>query len=498
MTECDVEEAVPVSPFSLIIFGGAGDLSRRKLFPTLFNAFSSGEFPQTFSIAAYGRQELDDGQFRSLVRQSIEEECPDHRADDLDSFLSRLYFLYGHFEKAEGYDRLATLIESLPDAEQLLYYLAVPEASYETIINQIAASSLPTEAGRVKIIIEKPFGKDLSGARRLNILVASAFREEQIFRMDHYLGKETVQNISFFRFANGIFEPIWNRNGIDSVQITVGEDIGIGHRGGFYERTGAIRDIFQNHLLQLLALVAMEPPTDFHAERVRDEKIKVLRSLRPVSIDEVADCSVVGQYAAGNIAGKKVLGYREEDRVDSASVVPTFFAAKVYIDSWRWAGVPFYLRTGKRFPVKGTEIILQFKQPPLKLFRDDCNPLEPSFLRIVIQPEEMIDLHIGVKYPEAANMLYPVDLRFSYRETFGTRAIPPYRRLILDAMRGDASLFVRQDDVEASWSFTDPFVSYWESRDSIPFYPAGTWGPGEAHDLIEREGRHWIEPLGVK
>ncbi len=487
--ECDGEENEDVKPFSLVLFGGAGDLSRRKLFPTIFNAFLAGNFPEVFSIIAYGRQDLDDDRFRGLIAEAIGEEISGADPDALDSFLSHLYFLYGHFEEPSGYEDLWERVSGLPGNEQILYYLAVPEGVYSTIISSIGSSSLPRERERTKIIIEKPFGRDLASAIKLNSLLATVFREEQVFRMDHYLGKETVQNIIFFRFANGIFEPVWNRNGIDSVQITVAEDMGIGHRGGFYEKTGAIRDIFQNHLLQLLSLVAMEPPTDFRAERVRDEKIRVLRSLRPVSAKDAAHCSVTGQYSPG---------YRKEERVDPDSTVPTFFAAKVYIDTWRWAGVPFFLRTGKRLPAKATEIIVQFSQPPLKLFRDDCRPLEPSFLRIVIQPEEMIELHLGVKYPEAANMIYPVNLRFSYQETFGVASIPPYRRLLLDALRGDASLFLRQDDVEASWRFTDPFIEYWESQGEVDLYPEGSWGPEAAEQLIRGEGRKWILPLSGK
>lgn len=486
LTECSGEEPAAVRPFVLVIFGGAGDLSRRKLFPTLYNAFRAGGFPETFSIIAYGRQDLDDSAFRELAGGAIAEHGSGAAPEEMEPFLSNCYFLYGNFEEAEGYRRLGERISGLPGSGNLLYYLAVPEGVYETIISGIGGSPLPREPERVKIIIEKPFGRNLAGARQLNSLLATFFSEEQIFRMDHYLGKETVQNIIFFRFANGMFEPVWNRNGIDSVQITVAEDIGIDHRGGFYEKTGAIRDIFQNHLLQLLSLVAMEPPTDFHAERVRDEKIKVLRSLRPVAKEEASCCSAAGQYAPG---------YRLEERVDPGSTVPTFFAAKVHIDTWRWAGVPFYLRTGKRLPVKATEIIIQFRQPPLKLFRDDCRPLEPSFLRIVIQPEELIELHLGVKYPEAVNMIYPVNLRFSYRDTFGLSTVPPYRRLILDAMRGDASLFLRQDDVEASWRFTDPFVEYWESMKSVELYPEGSWGPQAAADLIEKDGRKWVVPV---
>jgi glucose-6-phosphate 1-dehydrogenase len=482
LVECDMEEKEPLQPFLLVIFGGAGDLARRKLFPTLYSAWKGGDFPEIFSILSYGRQDLDDTQFRELLAHSLPGED-----EDREQFLEKLYFLYGNFEDQQGYSDLNKRIQELPGRNHILYYLAVPEAAYADIIGNISASSLPVDSRRVKIIIEKPFGRDLSGARKLNSLVASTFLEKQVYRMDHYLGKETVQNIIFFRFANGIFEPVWNRNGIDSVQITVAEDMGMDNRGGFYEKTGAIRDIFQNHLLQLLSLVAMDPPPGFQAERIRDEKIKVLRSLRPVEEHEVPGCSAAGQY----------IGYRDEDRVDSQSNVATFFAARVHIDTWRWAGVPFFLRTGKRLAAKSTEIVIQFKQPPLKLFRDDCRPLEPSFLRIVIQPEERIELHLGVKYPEASNMIYPVDLAFSYNETFGSPSVPPYQRLILDALAGDPSLFVRQDDVEASWSFTDPFVAYWEKSGTVEPYKAGTWGPEQAEQLVEKDGRSWILPHGT-
>jgi glucose-6-phosphate 1-dehydrogenase len=326
----------------------------------------------------------------------------------------------------------------------------------------------------------------------LNRTVHRVFEESQIFRMDHYLGKETVQNIIFFRFANSIFEPLWNRNYIDSVRITVAEDIGVGSRGRFYEKTGAIRDIFQNHLLQLLSLIAMEPPAGLRADQVRDEKVKVIESLRPVSPESAPEVSVAGQYGSGEIGGQELRGYRDEENVSPGSTVPTFFAAKIHVDNWRWAGVPFYVRTGKRLPRKVTEVLIQFGQPPLKLFRDDCTPLEPTYLSLTIQPKESITLHIGVKYPESTDMIHPVDLSFSYTDIYDKEKISPYERLLRDCLAGDQSLFVRQDDVEAAWSYTDPFVSYWEDVQDIPAYRAGTWGPEAAESFIGKDGRSWI------
>ena len=497
MQQCDISSDYShISPFVFVIFGGAGDLARRKLLPTIFSMYLRGILPDEFKIISFGRQDLSDEDYRGLIRDSIEasDEVGSPEPDKLEAFLPHLLFVYGHFEVPEHYNDLERRVREASKRYNLdvVYYLSIPSTLYQQVISLIADSELPTKAEGIRIIIEKPFGKNLPTALELNQTVNRAFREDQVFRMDHYLGKETVQNIIFFRFANSIFEPLWNRNYIDSVQITVAEDIGVTRRGRFYDQTGAIRDIFQNHMLQVLSLIAMEPPDSFKSRQVRDEKVKVIRSLRPVDYQDVGKLSVAGQYSRGEINGTPVDSYREEENVDPESVVPTYFAAKVYVDNWRWAEVPFYLRTGKRLPRRLTEVVIRFRQPPLKLFKDDCTPLDASRLILTIQPEEKINSHLGVKYPESNNLIVPVDLGFKYSDYFDRTYVSPYERLLRDCLGGDQALFVRQDGVEASWEFVDPFVAWWEKCDCIEFYSAGSWGPAGADEFIQRDGRQWI------
>ncbi|MFW6274859.1 MAG: glucose-6-phosphate dehydrogenase [Spirochaetota bacterium] len=497
MPRCDIgTDYAHINPFVFVIFGGAGDLARRKLLPTIFSMFLRGNLPDEFRIVSFGRQDLSDADYRTIIKENIEasDEVGSPEPEKIDQFLSHLYFSYGHFEEPDHYNQLEKKVRTQSNEYNLdvLYYLSIPSTLYQLVISQIADSKLPTKAKGIRIVIEKPFGKNLPTALELNQTVNRAFREDQVFRMDHYLGKETVQNIIFFRFANSIFEPLWNRNYIDSVQITVAEDIGVTRRGRFYEKTGAVRDIFQNHLLQVLSLIAMEPPDSFRSRQVRDEKVKVIRSLRPVSFQEVPKVSIAGQYIGGKINGTEVQSYREEENVDPSSTMPTYFAAKVHIENWRWAEVPFYLRTGKRLPRRVTEVVIRFRQPPLKLFRDDCTPLDASRLILSIQPEEKITFHLGVKYPESSNLIVPVDLGFKYSDYFDRTYVSPYERLLRDCLAGDQSLFVRQDGVEASWEFADPFVSWWEECDCIEFYQAGSWGPESADEFIGRDGRQWM------
>lgn len=482
-------------PFVFVIFGGAGDLARRKLLPTLFSMYSRGNMPDEFEIIAFGRQELDHDQYRQLIVEALAEsdEIGSPSQEQIGEFVRRLHFAYGHFEITAHYNDLNRLVaeKSRNYTMRVIYYLSIPSVLYNQVIRTIDESDLPVYPEGTSIIIEKPFGRNTATALELNSTVNSVFKETQVFRMDHYLGKETVQNIIFFRFANSIFEPLWNRNHIDHIQITVAENIGVGHRGRFYEKTGAIRDIFQNHMLQVLALVTMEPPTSFRAQSVRDEKVKVLRSLHPVSYDEVASVSIAGQYGGGTMAGTEVKAYREEENVSRESTIPTFFAARIHLDNWRWAGVPIYVRTGKRLPRKVTEVVVKFKQPPLKLFKDDCIPLDATTIVLTIQPEEQIQIKMGVKYPESSNLIVPVNMSFRYNEVFDRTYVSPYERLLRDCLGGDQSLFVRQDAVEASWEFSDPFVAWWEECCSLEVYPAGSWGPRGARDLIERDGRRW-------
>ncbi len=477
-----------VRPFILVIFGGAGDLAKRKLLPTLFDLYRKGKLPGKFTVIGFGRQNMDDNSYRILVGDLLGTFGSDNKT--IADFLQHLKFAFGNFEDVVSYDMLRERVESVDSGQEIFYYLSVPGAIYGDITRKIGESGLD-RSGRVRLILEKPFGNDLSTAIDLNRLIHQTFGESQIFRMDHYLGKETVQNILFFRFSNSIFEPMWNRLYIDNVQITVAEDIGIEHRGNFYEKTGIIRDMVQNHILQLIALVAMEPPPTLDSEAIRDEKVKVFRSFRPMDEAAILESTVTGQYGSGSIEGENVPAYRDEMNVDSKSNVPTFFAARFCIDNWRWAGVPFFVRTGKRLARKLTEIVIQFRQPPLRLFQENCRPLRANNLKLTIQPKEEIQLHFGVKYPESRNMIYPVDMDFCYCDYFGNPSLPPYERLVNDALSGDQSLFVRQDGVEAMWEFVDPLIRTWEKREPL-IYPAGSSGPTKSDELLKGENREWL------
>jgi glucose-6-phosphate 1-dehydrogenase len=376
----------------------------------------------------------------------------------------------------------------------VLYYLAVPAAVMPMILERMKRNELCKNFFNVKVIIEKPFGHDRESAVELNKALVGGFDEDQVYRLDHYLGKETVQNIIFFRFSNPIFEQIWNRHYINNVQITVAESIGIEHRGQFYEQTGVVRDIVQNHLLQIIALIAMEPPVSFAAEAIRDEKIKVYRSIPAIDPTAVSECAARGQYGPGDNDGVKMAGYRQEEGVAADSITPTFMAARLAIDNWRWAGVPFYIRAGKRLKQRLTRICIQFSQPPLKLFGTSEGDLEPNALVLTIQPEEKIELRFGVKYPYEQDKIYMTDLSFSYKDVFNMETHSAYERLIVDAIKGDLTHFVSQDGIEAMWDIVDPVNKFWEGTnpDDFPNYTAGTWGPAEADKLLTTDGRHWI------
>ncbi len=495
---CEVPtEDFKLGPFTMLIFGGTGDLSRRKLLPTLYHLFREEEIFTDFSIIGLGRRELSDEEYRSYIRQALDKFIPESIDDkSFEEFSRHLFYLPTRFE--DEHERLCERISKIGDREEknnLLYYLAVAPAVAKNIIEKLDQYNMCKGKYNAKIIIEKPFGSDRASAIQLNQFIQKHFDEDQIYRIDHYLGKDTVQNIIFFRFGNSIFEPLWNRRYIDHIQLTVAESMGIEHRGAFYEQAGVVRDIVQNHIMQLMALVAMEPPVGFEADLMRDEKIKVFKTIRPLDEEYIYQFTVRGQYGPGKIDGEPVPAYREEENVSHVSNTPTFFAAKLYIDNWRWAGVPFYIRTGKRLKKRSTEIFIQFKQPPLRLLGRTCDVLTPNALIFSIQPEEEISLQLSVKYPGMHNHPHVVNMNFNYEETFNFKMHSAYERLIIDAIKGDLTLFARQDGVEAMWSVVDPIVSRWESipAKDFPNYAAGSWGPEAAAELIERDGRRWRE-----
>ena len=498
---CDIPQAeVRVNPFSLVIFGGTGDLSKKKLLPALFHIYLGKEFPEKFSILGVGGSPLSDEEYRGVVEKALRG-SGEVRFDEekWTGFRSHLSYLSGNLEEEETYQRLRhtfdrVLFPTQDGRQEVVYYMALPPQTTPTAVKGLSAHGLSKSPLNTKIIVEKPFGRDSSSAAQLNRLLTEAFEERQIYRIDHYLGKETVQNIIFFRFSNSIFEHLWNRNNIDNVQITVSEDLGIENRARFYEQAGVVRDIVQNHILQLIGLIAMEPPVGFEADFIRDEKTKVFRCLHPMSKEQITQFTVMGQYGPGKIGGKDVPGYRQEKGVSARSNTPTFFAGVFYIANWRWAGVPFCVRTGKRMAKRITEIAIQFDQPPLKLFGRACDVLEPNVLLLTIQPDEKISLRFGVKVPNRSNQIYPIDMKFSYGETFQSTPPPAYERLLLDCLKGDLTLFVRQDQIEAMWEAVDPIISFWENQPprDFPNYAAGTWGPVEADRLLEQEGRRWI------
>jgi len=495
---CDLPEAeFRISPFVLVIFGGAGDLAQRKLIPTIFDIFVQKELPEDFAVIGVGMPGMSDGEYRRLMAEALDRGPEiEGGAGEEASFSKHLFYVPGSFDDEETYKSLKERMKGMEGAcgGNAIYYLAVPPGITPLIVEKLRDLKLCRVGESAKVIIEKPFGRDRTTAQKLNSLLTSAFEENQIYRIDHYLGKETVQNIIFFRFANTIFERLWNSQYIDCVQITVAEDIGIEHRGAFYEQAGVVRDIVQNHLLQLVALVAMEPPVGFEADYIRDEKVKVFRSIRPMGGEEIDRYAVRGQYGPGEVGGVHLAGYREEEQVDPDSNTPTFMAARLAVANWRWAGVPFYIRAGKRLPRKVTEICLQFKQPPLRLFGQACDVLEPNILVLTIQPDERIFLRFGVKYPRAANKIYPVNINFRYQDIFQGKAQPAYGRLLVDCMKGDLTLFVRQDGVEAMWEVVDPLIERWESGEAadLPNYGAGSWGPAGSEELLRQDGRRWI------
>jgi len=499
-------EAAPIAadPVSVVIFGGGGDLAHRKLLPALYNLQLDGLLPPRIAITGVGRKPMTDEAFRDFARSGIESFS--RRPIDLhtwDTFAASLFWATGSIDEHESLAPLGSRLDVIEHERGLpgnrLYYLAIPPSLFVPTVKQLDRARFiarGTGGPSARIVIEKPIGHDLVSARSINDAIAAVFDEQQIYRIDHYLGKETVQNILVLRFANSIFEPLFNQKYIDHVQITVAEAEGVGSRAGYYDGAGALRDMIQNHLLQLLSLVALEPPRSLDADVVRDEKLEVLLSLRSFSPDDVGSAAVRAQYEHGFVMGQPVPGYREEQGVDPASRTETFVAVQVWIDNWRWAGVPFFLRTGKRLPKRGSEISVHLKEVPPILFNRNSTRLDPNILSIRIQPDEGFSLRISSKIPGPRVRVYPVQMDFHYGSTFGATSPEAYERLLLDVMAGDQTLFMRRDQVEVAWQWVMPILDRWNADQSspIPTYAAGDWGPPEADQLIRTAGREWKAP----
>jgi len=500
-----------VDPCTMVIFGATGDLTRRKLMPAVYSLMKEGFVSPDFAVLGIGRDEkMTDDQFRALMRQSLEEsdEIDGIENDLWKSLCERLHYCSADATDPSGYDIIRARLDELetdrpPEQRNRFFYLAVPPSVFTAIVKNLSTSGLAPRTGSAaecpwtRVVIEKPFGRDLESATELNQLVLGLFAEHQIFRIDHYLGKETVQNVLVLRFANSIFEPLWNRQWIQHVQITAAEEVGVGTRGKYYEEAGVVRDMFQNHLLQLLTLTAMEPPAQMTPNAVRDEKVKVLKSVRWLVPDTIARDAVRAQYRAGPVGGKLVKGYIEEADVNPESTTPTYAALRLHIDNWRWKGVPFYLRSGKRMKKRVSEIAVQFHSPPHLMFGHRTRrEMRPNTLVMRVQPNEGVSLNFEVKVPGAAAQLTSevevaaVDMDFTYDEAFGEHAAPAYETLLLDVMLGEATLFTRSDEVEAAWRVIDPLIRYWETNppDQMATYAAGTWGPREADELIAQDG----------
>jgi glucose-6-phosphate 1-dehydrogenase len=496
--------AVPAPPAVVVIFGATGDLTKRKLIPALLNLAAGGLLPDAFAIVGLGRTEMGSEQFRDHMREDLARFATRKVDPELAEWLfSRLYYTAGNFKDPAAYESLERTIQKA-EAEKgtggsRVFYLATPPNFFSDIVHHLGEAGMTNEAqGRFRrVIIEKPFGHDLESAEALNREIREVLKERQIYRIDHYLGKETVQNIMAFRFANGIFEPIWNRRYIDHVQITVAESVGVEDRGTYYESAGALRDVLQNHVFQLLAFIAMEPPISFAADIVRDERVKILKAIRPFTHEDVLKNAMRGQYGEGVIDGERVRAYRAETDVSPHSPTETYAAVKLYVDNWRWADVPFYLRTGKRMPRRVTEIAVQFKRAPHILFRETTvESMNPNLLVLHIQPDEGVSLRFDAKIPGPQVNLGTVKMDFEYADYFGTTPQTGYETLLYDCLQGDSTLFHRSDVVEASWEVVTPVLDVWQTLvpRNFPNYPAGAWGPKEADDLIQRDGRRWRMP----
>ena len=490
-------ERLPVHPTTLVIFGVTGDLALRKLFPAIYNLAHEGSLPERFNLIGFSRRPLSDDDFRAQLEDSIarfSRRPPD--PDVLDALLRNVRYVPGSFDDADAYARLCEAADAFDDEAGVqfnrVFYLSTAPEFFPVIVAALGAAKLHRKKDAdVRIVIEKPFGYDLESARRLNSQVLRVFRERQVFRIDHYLGKETVQNMLAFRFANAMFEPVWNRNYIDYVQITAAEDIGIGTRAGYYDSSGALRDLVQNHMLQLLTLLCMEPPSSFSADMLRDEKVKVAQAVRAPAPEEIPDMAVRAQYGPGVSGGAAVPGYLEEEGVPDTSATETYAALRLEVSNWRWSGVPFYLRTGKRLPRRVTEIAVTLKPVPHLAFQQSgAVGVQPNELVLTVQPDEGVSLSLGAKIPGPRMRIRPVNMEFRYGTSFLSESPEAYERLILDAMRGDASLFTREDEVQASWEICDPILKAWAATPGpLPQYAAGSAGPAEADVLLDGPAR---------
>jgi glucose-6-phosphate 1-dehydrogenase len=487
---------VSQSSTAIVIFGVTGDLTRRKLVPALYELNRTGRLPRPFHVFGLARRDWDDAMMKQNMRQAVFQfaRLQPIKEASLEPLLDSMHYVCATFEDETGYQGLCARFDELK-VENRLYYLATPPEAYPIIVEKLGDAQLARcSPGWTRVVIEKPYGTDLASALALDNAVHRVFQEDQIYRIDHYLGKETVQNILVFRFANGIFEPLWNRHYVDHIQITVSETVGVGGRSGYYEKAGVIRDIFQNHLMQLLTLTTMEAPVAFNADAVRDEKVKILNALRPLNGQEVINNTFRAQYVSGTVAGKRVPGYKDEPGVNPDSTTETFLAVHLYVDNWRWAGVPIYLRSGKALPERATEIAIQFKQIPLSLFNwRNLAGDAPNVLALAIQPHEGITLTFGAKAPGPINTIEPVGMNFDYVKTFAGEPPDAYERLILDSLVGDATLFTRSDEILAAWRYTNAILEGWIAHPlrHLPVYEAGTWGPPGVDEFIGRDGRAW-------
>ena len=497
------------SPCVLVLYGASGDLAKRKLIPAVYEMAHEKLLPDGFALVGYARSEMSDEQYRAECRQALDKFARTKPVDE--AVWKRLeksfyYFQASDYGSAVDHERLGHQLQKIDSAHgtggNRLFYLSTPPETFQPIIEALGTTKLvvrnATKERWQRVIIEKPFGRDLASARALNELLHRHLSEQQVFRIDHYLGKETVQNLMVMRFANSIFEPIWNYKYIDHVQITVSETLGVGSRGGYYDQSGATRDMIQNHLFQLMALVAMEPPAALDAQSIRDEKVKVYRSIRLIRPEQVDAFTVRGQYSAGDANGQKTQGYRKEKGVPAESKTETFVAMKLFIDNWRWSGMPLYLRTGKFLPEKLSAIVVRFRSPPLTLFQKQSeSPVYPNDLIVRVQPEEGISWRMNGKVPGGQMNIKPVALDFLYKTTFNVEPPEAYERLIFDAMLGDQTLFIRGDEAEAAWAVIDPIEQGWaRSKNPPQEYAPGTWGPKKAMDLIELDGRRWMHSKG--